>query len=107
MAYRLLALLSSCIAHKWRLQVFKIISERLPRVQGYLDPVGYSSLICGFANARFYDEPIMQLLTENMSAVGNVFSIQAWIFPFHSCYMQQKTMYSAAVTIALLDPRID
>lgn len=58
------------------LQVFKLVEERLPRVKPFLDPIGYSSLVSGFANARYFPEQAMDDLTTQMIRLGSAFSIQ-------------------------------
>lgn len=62
-------------------QVFSLLCERLPRVIDLLNPVGFSSLLCGLANARYFDEEAMELLTRKLWSMVPTLKIQvqgAW-----------------------------
>lgn len=58
------------------LQVFQRLAERLPELKSHLDPVGYSSLICGFANARYYNREAMELLSSGILSLSGRVSFQ-------------------------------
>jgi hypothetical protein len=57
-------------------QVFEKIVEMIPIVEGHLWPQGVSAILCGFANVRFYNEPILDRLSAKILADCNTYSMQ-------------------------------
>ena len=58
------------------MQVFRLIAERIPHVQQLFEPVGFSSLVCGFAHVRYFHPSAMQQLSVCIKREVKFFGLQ-------------------------------